>query len=73
MPTFTVLRRQDAFVDYLTEVEADTPAQAARIAQKLCADLVWEHRSMAEFDANLFVTLDEDGAEIEESACGKLA
>lgn len=73
MPTFTVVRRQDAYVNYSTEVEAETAEQAARIAQKLCADLVWEHQSVTEFDANFFIALDDTGAEIEETARGKLA
>ena len=30
MPTFKVLRRVDAFVDYIAEVEARTAAEAAR-------------------------------------------
>jgi hypothetical protein len=70
MPTFTVLRRQDAYVDYLAEIEADTPQAAADLACE--ADgIVWEERGVTEFDANRVVTLDGDGEEIESTARGK--
>jgi hypothetical protein len=70
MPTFTVLRRQDAYVDYLAEVEADTPQAAADLAYEQDG-LVWEPRGVTEFDANRVVTLDDDGAEIDSTARGK--
>ena len=43
MPKFTVLSRKDAFVDYVTEVEAETPEQAVDIAYKGgLGMIVWE-------------------------------
>ena len=73
MPKFTVLRRQDAYVDYLATVKADTPEEAAQIADSPWANLKWKKVGVSEFDACLIVTLDEDGREIEETQTGKCA
>ncbi len=73
MPKFTVLRRQDAYVDYTAEVEAETAEDAAWIANESFDRFRWEKQGVAEFDAALFVTLDEDGEEIEGTECGKCA
>jgi hypothetical protein len=70
MPKFAVLCRIDAFADYVAEVEACDAAQAARIAQKLHGSLNWEHKQTLEFDARLYVTLDDDGREIEATQRG---
>lgn len=70
MPTFTVLCRIDAYADYVAEVEADSPEEAARLAQDRHGDYKWEHEQTAEFDARLYVALDGDGAEIEETQLG---
>ena len=72
MPPFTILSRKDAFVDYVTEVEAGTPEQAVRYAYYDARGLNWEHRGTVEFDATHMVALDEDGEEIERTAMGKL-
>lgn len=71
MPTFTVLRRQDAYVDYVTRVEAETAQQAADIAYRSDQPVVWETRGVVEFDASHVVTLDEQGDEIESTARGR--
>jgi hypothetical protein len=70
MPTFTVLSRVDAYVDYITEVEADTPEEAADLAYEN-DDTKWEPYGTVEFDARRVVTLDDDGAEIDRTARGK--
>jgi hypothetical protein len=70
MARFRVLRRVDAFVDYFTEVEAESPdAAAARVA----ADETrfdWAKAGVVQFDARLFVAVDDDGDEIESSQHG---
>jgi len=70
MPKFTVLRRIDAWVDYVAEVKAKNAEAAARIAQVLAGQLEWEERGTVQFDARGYVALDDDGDEIEESRCG---
>ena len=70
MPTFTVLCRIDAYVDYVAEVEADTAEDAAELARDSHEDYKWEHHGTAEFDARLYVTLDADGDEIERTQVG---
>ena len=70
MPTFQVLRRVDAFVDYVAEVEADTPAEAAELAQDNEDDYDWRERGECQFDARLFVTLDDKGSEIAATQVG---
>ncbi|HTK36722.1 MAG TPA: hypothetical protein VL358_15740 [Caulobacteraceae bacterium] len=73
MPRFTVLCRRDAYVDYTARVDADTAEDAAWIANEQFEEQSWVRRDVSEFDACLFVTLDEEGAEIEGTECGKLA
>jgi len=73
MPKYEVLCRRDAFVDYVAEIEADTPEEASKLANSPFSDLEWEERGIVEFDAALFVTLDADGNEIEGTETGKLA
>ena len=72
MPTSTVLSRVDAFVDYLTTVEADDPQAAADIAYAGGPGVAWEERGVVRFDARRVVTLDADGAEVEATARGDL-
>lgn len=70
MPKFKVLRRVDAFVNFIAEVEAETPADAAR---KACDDerpFQWEEIGTNTFDARVFVALDADGDEVDNTACG---
>ena len=69
MPTFTVLSRKDAFVDYVTVVEAED-AQAAANRVHEGSGFAWEERGVVEFDARRVVTLDAAGEEIESTARG---
>lgn len=69
MAKFQVLCRVDAFIDYIAEVEADDAEEAAYLAKE-GPQLEWERQGEAEFDARLFVTLDENGDPIESSQCG---
>jgi hypothetical protein len=70
MPKFTVLRRVDAYVDYLADVEADDAEEAALLAQACEDEFDWEESGTQQFDARGFVTLDPDNNEIEDSRCG---
>ena len=70
MPKFTVLCRIDAFADYVAEVEADSHAEAAQLAEDNHSAYKWEYDSTHEFDARIYVTLDADGNEIESTQCG---
>ncbi len=70
MPRYRVLRRVDAFVDYCTDIEAASPEEAAALANWKEDNLVWKQTEIVEFDARLFVTLNQDGCEIESSKTG---
>lgn len=70
MPIFTVLCRIDAYADYEAEVEADTAEEAAQLAEDSHGDYKWESAGVAEFDDRIYVTLDEDGNEIEDTLTG---
>jgi hypothetical protein len=70
MPKFRVLRRVDAFVDYVAEVEAETAAEAADSASDDEGAYEWEETGTHQFDARLFVTLDENNNEIEATQRG---
>ena len=69
MPTFTVLSRKDAFVDYTTIVEAEDAEAAADLVHE-GSGFTWKERGVVEFDARRVVTLDADGEEIESTARG---
>ncbi len=71
MPTFQVLCRVDAFVDYVAEVEAEDAEEAAQIASSDPRSRhKWEERGTEEFDARLYITLDENGDEIDGTQAG---
>lgn len=70
MPEFTIKKRVDAFIDYTTTVEADTASEAAEKARKSEGGYDWEADGEHEFDARLFVALDESDNEIEETRTG---
>ncbi|MGE0830487.1 MAG: hypothetical protein AB7O04_14200 [Hyphomonadaceae bacterium] len=65
MAKFRVLRRVDAYLDYVTEIDAPTAAEAAEIAYRDEEKYRWEAHGHAEFDARLFVALDTEGNEID--------
>jgi hypothetical protein len=70
MPIFTVLRRVDASVDYVADIEADTPEEAAELASDDESGYQWTEQGPVEFDDRLFVTLDKDGDPIDETQVG---
>lgn len=72
MPTYTVRCRIDAYVDYLAEVEADSPEEAAELANDDYAGYDWRPDGQQEFDACLYLTLDAAGDEIAAIQVGDL-
>jgi hypothetical protein len=62
---FSVLCRIDAYADYVAVVEADSPEDAAQLAADEPEAYRWEYQQTAEFDARLYVTLDDNGDEID--------
>ena len=64
---FTVLCRIDAYADYVTEVVAGDAESAAFLARENHGDYVWRVDGVHEFDARLYVTLNDDGREMEET------
>lgn len=70
MPKFEVLRRVDAYADYVAVIEASSPEEAAKRAADAEEQFAWKPVHVAEFDARLFVALDENGHEIADTQCG---
>ena len=71
MPKFTILSRVDAYVDYTTEVEADSLEAAVDLAYDGFVPIQWKEQGVVEFDARHVVTLDANGDEIETYSRGK--
>lgn len=67
MPLFIVRRRIDAYVDYVASVRAPSAKQAAERAAEEEETLKWESEGATEFDARLFITLDDEGTELEQT------
>jgi hypothetical protein len=71
VPKFNLLCRVDAYVDYVAEVEADDAEEAAQLAnQDFSGRYTWEQHGTQEFDARLYITLDENGDEIDGTQAG---
>jgi hypothetical protein len=70
MPTFTVLRRVDAFVDYTAIVEADDEEEAAVLARRHEEDYNWREDGTVTFDAREYVTLTTSGDELDHTRVG---
>ncbi len=71
MPTFTILSRVDAYVDYTCEVEADSLEEAVDLAYDGGPLIKWEHQGVVEFDARRVVALDLQGFEDDSYVRGK--
>lgn len=67
---FEVLRRVDAYADYIAVVRAGDAKEAAQLAYDDERAFSWEPQGVVEFDARLYVTLDRDGSEIEGTEIG---
>jgi len=71
MKTYTVRRRVDSYVDYLAEIEAGSPEEAARRAYEKEDELEWRRDGVVQFDARHVIALDADGFEIDGTQVGK--
>lgn len=71
MPKFTILSRVDAYVDYTTEVEADSLEEAVDLAYDGDPSIKWKEHGVVEFDARHVVALDASGEEIDTYSRGK--
>ncbi len=67
MTKFKVLRRVDAWVDYVVEVQAETPVEASLAACQVSEQLSWERVGSEEFWNARFAVLDDEGAEMPET------
>lgn len=72
MPTFTILSRVDAYVDYTAEVEAGSVEEAVDLAYNGAPQVEWKERSIVEFDARHVTAVDDSGEEIDTYTRGKL-
>ncbi len=70
MPSFTVLRRVDAYADYTAVVEAKDEVEAALLARENADDYEWTEDGVVTFDARGYVTLNSHGVEIEATRTG---
>jgi hypothetical protein len=70
MPTYTILRRVDAFVNYEVVLEADSAEEASKLAQAQDGVLDWVEVSTTTFDARGFVAFNAAGEEILGSEVG---
>lgn len=71
MPRFRVRRQQDAFVEYVAEVEAPDAQAAADAAYEHPDQYKWEREGVSQYDACRVVALDDDDQEIESTVRGK--
>jgi hypothetical protein len=70
MPTYTILRLVDAFVNYEVVLKAGSAGEAAKLAREQDHVLDWVKVSTTTFDARGFVALDGAGEEIWGSSAG---
>lgn len=71
MPTFTILSRVDAYVDYTCEVEATSAKEAVDQVYYGYIDVDWEPAGTVEFDARRISAIDENGDDIDDYTRGK--
>lgn len=71
MTKFRVLMRVDAYVEYETEVDADSPKGAVDVAYSGGGAIAWTEVRTRQFDARHVVALDGMGHEIEGTQWGK--
>jgi hypothetical protein len=71
VPKYTILSRVDAYVDYTTEVEAESFEEAVDLAYDGDLSIKWKEQGVVEFDARHVVALDANGDEIETYSRGK--
>ena len=67
---YEVLCRRDAYADYVAWVEAESAEDAAELARESHESYAWRSTGTAEFDACGYVTLDDNGVEIDGTEAG---
>lgn len=71
MPKFAILSRVDAYVDYTTEVEAETAEEAVDLVYEGHVPVEWINHGVFEFDAVRMSAVDKDGEDIDGYVRGK--
>lgn len=71
MTRFTIVSLVDAYVEYETEVEAETAEDAVDLAYIGHASVKWRQTGVLEFDARRVYAPDEDGEPIDGYTRGK--
>lgn len=65
MPTFTILSRVDAYVEYTCEVEAVSAEEAVDLVYGYYVDVDWKPVGVVEFDAVRMSAINADGEDID--------
>lgn len=71
MTVFKILSRVDAYVDYTTEVEADSAEEAVDLVYEGLVPVEWTNQGVVEFDAVRMSAVDENGEDIDGYTRGK--
>ena len=71
MPTYTILSRVDAYVDYTCNVEADSAEEAVDQIYEGLVPVTWDRQGVVEFDAVRMSAVDERGEDIDGYTRGK--
>lgn len=71
MPTFRILSRVDAYIDYTCEFEADSAEEAVDLVYEGHVKVTWEPQGVTEFDAVRMSAIDEDWNDIDGYTRGK--
>lgn len=71
MPIFTIQSRVDAYVDYTTEIEAETAEEAVDLVYEGHVSVEWKNHGVVEFDAMRMSAIDDNGEDIDGYTRGK--
>ena len=71
MPIFKILSRIDAYVDYTTEVEANSAEEAVDLVYEGHVPVEWTNQGVIEFDAVRMSAVNADGEDIDGYTRGK--
>ena len=71
MPTFTILSRVDAYVDYTCKLKARSAEEAVDLVYEGLVDVTWEREGIVEFDAVRMSAVDRHGEDIDGYTRGK--
>jgi hypothetical protein len=71
VPTFTILSRVDAYIDYTCEVEADSAEEAVDLVYNGDIEVSWKNQGVTEFDAIRMSAIDDEWNDIDGYTRGK--